>query len=196
MRAMTQGYRFGGFTLESGERQLRRQGREIVLRPKTFDTLEYLSEHQGHLVDKDELLNRVWSGTNVTETVLTYCITEARQALQDDAHNPRYIKTIPRVGYKFIGKMQESGLPSVEPAVRSQSAAASAIVVMPFANLSADPENEYFCQVRGVNRGTAVVAGLKAQAPCLRPSWLASPPDSELLNIEDQTIADVHPSRD
>lgn len=95
-------YRFADFTLEVSEHRLRRSSQEIHLRPKTFETLLYLVERHGHLVGKDELLNQVWADTIVTETAMTHCIEEVRKALGDAAHNPRYLKTIPRVGYKFI----------------------------------------------------------------------------------------------
>ncbi len=95
-------FRFADFTLEVSEHCLRRGDQEIYLRPKTFETLLYLIQRHGHLVGKDELLDQVWADTIVTETAMTHCIEEIRKALGDDAHNPRYLKTIPRVGYKFI----------------------------------------------------------------------------------------------
>jgi len=95
-------YRFADFTLEVGEHRLQRGDQEIYLRPKTFETLLYLVQRHGHLVGKDELLDRIWADTIVTETAMTHCIEEVRKALGDDAHHPRYLKTIPRLGYKFI----------------------------------------------------------------------------------------------
>jgi TolB-like protein/DNA-binding winged helix-turn-helix (wHTH) protein/Flp pilus assembly protein TadD len=95
-------YRFADFILEASEHRLQRGDQEIYLRPKTFETLLYLVERHGHLVSKDALLDHVWVDTIVTETAMTHCIEEVRKALGDDAHNPRYLKTIPRMGYKFI----------------------------------------------------------------------------------------------
>jgi TolB-like protein/Flp pilus assembly protein TadD len=143
----TRAYRFGEFTLEAGERQLLRSGQPVILRPKAFQTLRFLVEHRGRLVTHDELLNSVWADTNVSEAVLTHCITEVRQALDDDPHQPRYLKTIPRVGYKFIaeiGTIDTSARPSGSTAATA-AAAATAIAVLPFANISGDPENEYLC---------------------------------------------------
>ncbi|HLG13403.1 MAG TPA: winged helix-turn-helix domain-containing protein [Blastocatellia bacterium] len=138
-----QSYRFGDFTLEASEHRLRRKGEEVPLRPKAFETLLYLVERHGHLVEKDELLERLWAETAVTEGVLTHCITEVRQALQDEAHNPRYLKTIPRVGYKFIGKVEK--IASAAQAPEPVKTGTHAIAVLPFVNLSAEPENEYLC---------------------------------------------------
>ena len=100
-------FRFGDFSLESGERQLLRDGVEVVLRPKAFETLLCLLERHGHLIAKSELLDRVWPDTFVSESVLNHCISEIRKALEDDARNPRYLKTIPRVGYKFMNAAEE-----------------------------------------------------------------------------------------
>lgn len=140
----TRTYRFGDFTLEAGERQLLRGGRPVILRPKAFQTLRFLVERRGRLVTHDELLNSVWADTNVSEAVLTHCITEVRQALDDDPHQPRYLKTIPRVGYRFIAEIG-----TIETSARASGSAAAtaatAIAVLPFANISGDPENEYLC---------------------------------------------------
>lgn len=95
-------FRFGDFTLQVSEHRLVCGEQEIYLRPKAFETLLYLVQRHGHLVGKDELMNRVWADTIVTETAMTHCIEEIRKALGDHAHQPRYLKTIPRLGYKFI----------------------------------------------------------------------------------------------
>jgi len=100
-------YRFDQYTLEVDEHRLKRGDLEISLPPKAFETLVYLVERHGHLVKKSELLDAVWSDVTVTEGALTLRIKEARQALEDDAQRPRYIKTIPTVGYKFIANVEE-----------------------------------------------------------------------------------------
>jgi TolB-like protein/tetratricopeptide (TPR) repeat protein len=117
----------------------------VVLRPKAFQTLLYLVERHGHLVTKDELLNGVWADTHVSEEVLTHCITEVRQAIGDDPRTPRYVKTLPRVGYRFIAEVETSLAPAGDPRRAATTAPATAIAVLPFANISRDPENEYFC---------------------------------------------------
>lgn len=100
-------YRFGEFELDPGEHRLLRGTEEIYLPPKTFETLQHLVSRHGHIVRKDELLDTLWSGVFVTENALAQCIKEVREALNDDAHQPRYVKTIPRVGYKFIADVEE-----------------------------------------------------------------------------------------
>ena len=133
-------YRFGQFTLETADRRLSSDGREIYLRPKTYETLLYLLEHQGHLVTKDELLDAVWADVEVTEDVLTHCIKEVRTALGDHVESPRFLKTLPRLGYKFIAPVHRLHLQEAAP---TQTALPS-IAVLPFANLSAEKESEYF----------------------------------------------------
>ena len=141
-------YRFGEYTLEAGEHRLLRNSAEVTLRPKVFDTLLYLVTRHGHTVGKNELLDAVWPGTFVTEAVLTHCIAEIRQALQDDPHAPRYLKTIPKVGYAFIAEVHATGgLAEAGPFLREvpERRPASTIAVLPFVNLSPDPQNEYLC---------------------------------------------------
>jgi len=100
-------YRFAEFTLNTGEQTLLRGTDEVYLQPKTFETLVYLVERHGHLVKKNELLDALWADTYVTENALMRCIKEVREALQDDAHQPRFIKTVPRIGYKFIADVED-----------------------------------------------------------------------------------------
>lgn len=107
-------YRFGEFTLNTGEQTLLRGANEVYLQPKTFETLVYLVERHGHLVKKNELLDALWADTYVTENALTRCIKEVREALQDDAHQPHFIKTIPRIGYKFIANVEDLAQESTE----------------------------------------------------------------------------------
>jgi DNA-binding winged helix-turn-helix (wHTH) protein/TolB-like protein/Flp pilus assembly protein TadD len=104
----TRVYRFGEHTLDVAEHRLKRGEVEISLQPKAFETLVYLVERHGHLVQKKELLDAVWADVAVTEGSLSLRIKEIRQALVDDAQNPRFIKTIPTVGYKFIAAVQEA----------------------------------------------------------------------------------------
>jgi len=141
-------YRFGEYTLEPGEHRLLRANDEVALRPKAFETLLFLVSRHGHTVTKNELLDAVWPGTFVSDAVLTHCIAEVRQALQDDAQNPRLLRTMPKIGYAFVAEVRQSSGPAdAGPFLREvpERRPASAIAVLPFVNLSADPANEYFC---------------------------------------------------
>ncbi len=145
-------YRFGEYTLEVGEHRLLRIDEVVVLRPKAFDTLLCLVRRHGHTVGKHELTEAVWPGTFVSDAVLTHCIAEVRQALRDDPRAPRYVRTLPKVGYSFVAPVEDDGgAPSSgassAPFLRAftETPPASAIAVLPFANLSSDPDNEYLC---------------------------------------------------
>ena len=86
---------------------LRRGGGERHLRQKSFQVLVYLLEHRDRLITKDELIETVWRETAVTDGVLVQCIKEIRRTIGDDPQLPRFIKTVPKAGYRFIGAMSE-----------------------------------------------------------------------------------------
>ena len=88
---------------------LRRGGREQYLRRQTFQVLLCLLERHPRLVTKEELIDKVWKGTAVSDNALVQCITDIRKALGDDSRSPRFVKTIPKIGYRFIGPVEENG---------------------------------------------------------------------------------------
>src|SRR5262245_49046637 len=81
------------------------------LRPKSFAVLRYLVAHPGRLITKDELVQAVWPDTAVSDGVLTVCLAELRKALSDTPQAPRYIETVPRRGYRWIGPLLTAVLP-------------------------------------------------------------------------------------
>src|SRR5688572_25015479 len=100
-------YRFGEFTLDADQRVLLRQGKPLLLAPKVLETLMTLVQNSGRIIDKEELMTRVWPDTFVEESNLTYTIVQLRKTLGDDARHPRYIETIPKRGYRFIRDVEE-----------------------------------------------------------------------------------------
>ena len=100
-------YLFGPFRLDGASMQLTRGGDVVGLTPKAFDTLLVLIRNRHRLVRKDELMNAVWADSYVSEDSLTQNITALRRALGDDPHQPDYISTIPRRGYRFIAPLVE-----------------------------------------------------------------------------------------
>jgi tetratricopeptide (TPR) repeat protein/DNA-binding winged helix-turn-helix (wHTH) protein len=96
-------YQIGPSTVDVSLHCLRRDGVEQHLRHKAFQTLLYLIEHRDRVVPKEELFARVWKDAAVTDDTLVQCISEIRKALGDDPQNPRYIKTVLRRGYRFVG---------------------------------------------------------------------------------------------
>jgi tetratricopeptide (TPR) repeat protein/DNA-binding winged helix-turn-helix (wHTH) protein/TolB-like protein len=117
-------YSFGEFSLDSQTQVLRKNGADIHLRHKTFQLLVYLIDQRHRTVTKQELWDRLWPDSAVTDDALVQCVTDIRRALADDAREPRFIKTIPKLGYRFVGTIEED-LPSVdaEPPVEEAAAA-------------------------------------------------------------------------
>src|SRR5262245_31464380 len=99
-------YEFGNFRLDTKEKTLYREHEPIALRPKVFETLQVFVEHPGRLLEKDELMEKIWKDQFVEETNLTFNIKVLRRILNDDAHNPRFIETVPRRGYRFIAEVK------------------------------------------------------------------------------------------
>jgi tetratricopeptide (TPR) repeat protein/DNA-binding winged helix-turn-helix (wHTH) protein len=100
-------YRLDGVEIDTSRLCLKRGGEERHLRQQTFQVLIYLLEQRERLVTKDELINHVWQDTAVTDNALEQCLAEIRKVLGDDSRNPRFIKTVPRAGYRFIGEVEE-----------------------------------------------------------------------------------------
>jgi DNA-binding winged helix-turn-helix (wHTH) protein/tetratricopeptide (TPR) repeat protein len=103
-RALT----FGPFRLDSSTESVWRGVEELRLRPKTFAVLRYLAERPGRVVVKDELFEAVWPEVAVGDAALAVCVGEIRKALGDEARTPRFIETVHRRGYRFIGPVQVS----------------------------------------------------------------------------------------
>ncbi|MFL6213529.1 MAG: winged helix-turn-helix domain-containing protein [Blastocatellia bacterium] len=114
-------YRFGEFCLDAGNRRLLREGHPVALNSKYFDVLLLLVSRYGQLVEKATIFAEIWSGVFVTDAALTQCIKDIRKQLGDDAANPRYIKTVPKHGYVFIGEVTMSAPDDAPPGHESQA---------------------------------------------------------------------------
>lgn len=106
-------YEFGNFRLDTKEKILFRDDKPIPLRPKVFATLQVFLEHPGHLLEKDELMQKIWKDQFVEESNLSFNIKVLRRVLDDDAHQPRFIETVPRRGYRFIADVNQNSSPNV-----------------------------------------------------------------------------------
>jgi TolB-like protein/DNA-binding winged helix-turn-helix (wHTH) protein/Tfp pilus assembly protein PilF len=95
-----------------------RKDREVKLRPKSFEALKYLVQNGGRLVSKDELMRALWPDSFVTENSLVKCLKDVRLALEDESQ--RYIKTVPRRGYIFIGQVSENSFATGAPPYKDQ----------------------------------------------------------------------------
>jgi DNA-binding winged helix-turn-helix (wHTH) protein len=109
--------RFGPFELDLRRRELRKEGRKIRLQEQPFQILKILLESPGEVVSREEIRERLWPDETVVEFdhSINAAIRRLRDALRDSADNPRYIKTIARQGYCFVGKAQTEPATLVEP---------------------------------------------------------------------------------
>ena len=103
MQEASQMFVFDSFRIDTEKKLLWRGEEQLALRPRAVAVLVALAERAGEVVTKEELFKRVWAETPVTATVLYVCIREIRQALADSTQTPRFIQTVGRRGYRFIG---------------------------------------------------------------------------------------------
>jgi DNA-binding winged helix-turn-helix (wHTH) protein len=129
---------------------LRRRAEVIAVEPQVFDLLVYLLENRNRVVSKDDLIAAVWGGRIVSDSTLTSRINAARKALGDSGRDQKLIRTIARKGLRFVGAvhMADDGDAPAD-AIHEPRAALPlpdrpAIAVLPFVNMSGNPEQEYF----------------------------------------------------
>jgi len=100
-------FEFGRFRLDRNERFLFQDGAAVPLTPRLFDTLLVLLENSGRLVEKNDLMQKVWNDVAVEENNLTQNISALRKILGDNLDGPKFIETIPKRGYRFIAPVKE-----------------------------------------------------------------------------------------
>jgi len=94
--------------VDAGQGCVRRQFQpDQYLRPKSLQVLLYLLAHRDRTVTKDELMAHVWEGLSVTDDVLVGCVGEVRRALGDEPRGKRFIRTLPKIGYRFVAPVNE-----------------------------------------------------------------------------------------
>ena len=137
---------FGRFRLDLGRRELRRDGAPVPLHRRALGILCALAEAKGETVSKDELMARLWPGRIVEEGNLHVHVSALRKALDEHGGGHSLVVTVPGRGYRLAdltglrsAQLAESSFPPQLPLPDKPS-----IAVMPFANLSGDPEQEYF----------------------------------------------------
>lgn len=106
---MTSSYHFDEFRIDPDNRRLTRADIPVELNARYFDALLLMVRDAGRLVSKDRFMAEVWRGIPVTDEALTQCIRTLRRQLGDDAAAPRFIETVPKHGYRFVGVLENDG---------------------------------------------------------------------------------------
>lgn len=107
-------YRFGEFRLDVGRRLLFKGEETVLLPPKAYEILQLLVENEGRLVEKNELMQKIWHDSFVEDNNLTVNITSIRKALREKSGENKYILTVPRSGYRFIAQVTKEETNSFE----------------------------------------------------------------------------------
>lgn len=110
-------YVFDDFRLDPAERRLLRGGEPVALTPKCFDLLVVLIENSGHLIEKEDLLKRLWPGQFVEEGNLSFNVSTLRKALGEGRRGRRYIETVKKKGFRFVARVEEVGGDETRPPV-------------------------------------------------------------------------------
>jgi TolB-like protein/Tfp pilus assembly protein PilF len=147
-------YLFENYAFDTDRRELHRGSDVVAIAPKVFDLLDFLIRNRERVVSKDDLINAIWNGRSVSDAALTTRLNAARSAIGDSGQEQRLIKTLPRKGFRFVGLVLQTQGPTGAPVADDGQIEhprlvlalpdKPSIAVLPFQNLSDDPEQEYF----------------------------------------------------
>ncbi|WP_338014056.1 winged helix-turn-helix domain-containing protein [Bradyrhizobium canariense] len=137
-------YFFNDFSLDTERRELCRGPEVVAIAPQVFDLLRYLIGNRERVVSKDDLIRAIWHGRVVSDVALTTRLNAARKAIGDSGDAQRLIKTFPRKGVRFVAEVREVPTTATVARLPRPAAGKPSLVVLPFANLSPDPAQDYF----------------------------------------------------
>ena len=146
-------YHFENYAFDTDRRELHRGADVVSVAPQVFDLLDYLIRNRERVVSKDDLINAIWNGRSVSDAAVTTRLNVARSAIGDSGEEQRLIKTLPRKGFRFVGPVLEAqgaagaaatDNPEEPPKPALTLPDKPSIAVLPFTNLSGDPEQDYF----------------------------------------------------
>jgi len=161
-------FRFADFEIDVARHELRRRGELVPIEPQVFDLLIHLVRNRDRIVSKNELFDSIWTGRIVSEETLSSRVSAARHAIGDSGAEQALIRTHYKRGFRFVGDVEEISTLSVLPnATPGKSASAQAIpisekpsiAVLPFKNMSGDPDADSFAH--GISQD--IITGLSRQ---------------------------------
>jgi TolB-like protein/Tfp pilus assembly protein PilF len=153
--------RFGPFRLCLVERRLTCAGEHVKLTSRALDILCELAAARGEVVDKDQLMERIWPGRVVEENAIQVHVSSLRKALQAGGDGHSYVVTVPGRGYRLVG-IETGAAPSLHPRADRARVRGTSVAVLRFANLSGDPAQDYFADgiVEDIITGLSRISGL------------------------------------
>ncbi|CAN7191518.1 winged helix-turn-helix domain-containing protein [Phenylobacterium sp. LjRoot219] len=128
-------YRFGRYSFDAENWELRAAGLVVPAEPQVLAVLRLLIENRGRLVSKDEVVDQVWKGRIVSDAAIASRIKSARQAVGDDGEAQAVIRTIPKLGFRFVAEVTVDGAPEAAPTVAppaGEGRRRPSIAVLPF----------------------------------------------------------------
>lgn len=167
---------FDDFVVDLDTRRLLHKGEVVQLPSRVFDVLVHLMEHRGRSVQKDEIIGAIWDNVVVTDDSLIHAISVLRRALADDPQKPRYIETIPRRGYRFIGVIRaaEQALPAAASPTEAQAGFSEAATAAPAAVLP-QPQERHRWPAWTLLAAVLAASGLYLALPSQPPGETADP---------------------
>lgn len=126
-------HHFESCELDTEKRELRRNGMQVAVEPQVFALLQYLIENRQRVVSKDEIVTRIWNGRIISDAAIASRIKSARAAIGDDGRTQGFIRTVHKLGFRFVADAAIVALPELpdlpEPSLRPS------IAVLPFERL-------------------------------------------------------------
>src|SRR6202165_4053549 len=110
-------YLFEEYAFDIDRRELHRGADVVSVAPQVFDLIDYLIRNRERVVSKDDLIKAIWNGRSVSDAALTTRLNAARTVIGDSGEEQRFIKTLPRKGFRFVGAVHETNRPSGTEAV-------------------------------------------------------------------------------
>jgi TolB-like protein/cytochrome c-type biogenesis protein CcmH/NrfG len=143
-------YLFEDYSLDTDRRELRCGSEVVRVTAQVFDLLVYLIRNRDRVVSKDDLISAIWAGRIISDSALTTRLNVVRNTIGDSGAEQRLLKTLPRKGFRFVGAIREDdgrAIPSAGDVVYEASrhilTGKPSIAVLPFTNMSAEPDQEF-----------------------------------------------------